>query len=215
MIPKQPTTWEHRTTWQFTVILSTGAVMACLLLFAGALTRTADGKNECVATRDAKLLKLRENELRTTGERLLQVFRSRDTKAFFRLVHEQYFGVGEGQNYTVDRLREAFRARADMYCYLFDSRCIPPDSSTDNSKHLSFNDLAARPGSKIKQVEVWHGEGIEKAGCTGTVTFGWVAVEGEELVPSNASTFTFVYERGQWKTVGFDESLVVRIRQPR
>lgn len=180
----------------------------CILL-AGSQAIPSD--QNCTATRDPQVLKEREEQLRATAEKLLEVFRTGDTKTFFVLVHEKYFGMGEGKNYTQAELKESFRKKDEMYCYLFDSTCITPLPEPATARELSFGELAKRPGARIRDVEVWSGERIMQPGCRGHVNYLWPAKPGENLVVP-ITRFTFVKKGGVWRTVGFDEPPIVEIQ---
>jgi hypothetical protein len=154
-------------------------------------------------------LQEREQELRAAAEKLLKVLRDTDTDAFLALVHENYFGVGESGDLTRQELKQAFERRVGMYCYLFDSSCIPNQSLVESGRFVAFAELARRPGARVDKVEVWATEGIEEPGCGGHANLKWVANEGEELL-INVSRFTFLRVRGKWKTVGFDDLVYSR-----
>jgi hypothetical protein len=185
-------------------MLAGGPLVTCLVFVAG--NSAMNRRNDCVPTRDPQVLKSRENQLRATAEKLLQAFRTGNKDAFLRLVHEQYFGMGEGKSYTLAELKETFRKKGDMYCYLLDSACIPPLRPPANGRELSFNEVAKRPEAKIAEVELWKVEGVE--GCRGHVNYMWPTNPGERF-DINVSRFTFVNKGGQWKTVGFDEPPIV------
>lgn len=177
-----------------------GLLALCVLCSPNTLPAAC--KQDCIPTRKPQMLKQREQQLLGTAEKLLQAFRTGDTEAFLKLVHEKYFGVGEGKLYTLAELKEFFRTKDAMYCFLFDSSCIPPMSIDKSVKFLSFSELAKRPGARVKYVEVWTVNGVE--GCRGHVSLVWPEQPGEKFV-INVSRFTFMYEGGQWKTVGFDD----------
>lgn len=183
-------------------------LVACILLLSETLG--AAGKHDCTLTRDPQILKKRQEELRLTAEKLLNVFQTGDTQAFFDLVHEKYFGVGEGGTYTLAELKESFRTKDTMYCYLFDSSCISVRPLAETARYASFSELAKRPGARVKYVEVWAMEGLKQPGCSGHINFFWPSKSGEKLV-MDTSRFTFTYVRGEWKTVGFDDLVPVSI----
>lgn len=183
-----------------TMWLALSALVFCILLLTKTSGQVKNGKQECVPTRDARLLKSREIELRASASKLLQAFRSGNTAVFFGLVHPDYFGMAESKNYTLIELKKSFLAKEEMYCFLFDASCIPPPSPNDVGGSTSFSELTKRPEARVQTVEVWSGGGIEKPGCNGSVNFAWV----DPVDPVYVSTFTFMYVGGQWKTVGFD-----------
>lgn len=179
----------------------------CLLLlctnFPGSVSAQAKkskGEAICVPTRDARVLKSRENELRAVAEKLLQAFRAGDAKTFLGLVHPDYFSIGEdSKNYTLAELRESFRKRDEVYCYLFDVSCIAP-TPPPTIPETSFSEVAKRPGARVQSVQLWTEKDINEPGCRGSVNFTWV----DPVDSTDVSTFTFMYVDRQWKTVGFD-----------
>jgi len=179
----------------------------CLLLLwtisperTSAQAKSSHGRERCAPSRDSQILKMRENDLRTTGEKLLQAFRDRDTDTFLALVHPHHFSMGaEGKNYTRTELRKSFRVKDEMYCYLFDASCIalaPPPTTPETS----FSEVAKRPGARVQSVQIWTEKDIKEPGCRGSVNFTWV----DPVDSTDVSTFTFMYVDRQWKTVGFD-----------
>lgn len=185
---QQPSTW-----------LAVGLLVSCVLVPATAHPQGEKGPDKCVPTRDGTILKSRENELRATAERLLQAFRAKDTKTFLGLVHLAYFSMAESRNYTSAELKESFRTKEEMYCFLFDASCIPPPAVNETTQ-TSFNEMARRPEARVQAVEIWLGEHVKEPGCRGSVNFAWT----DPVDPAHVSTFTFMYVGGQWKTVGFD-----------
>jgi hypothetical protein len=193
----------HTSTRRKTII----RLALCLLLLCtnlpeitSAQAKKGKGEAACVPTRDTTILKSRENELRAVAEKLLQAFRAGDAKTFLGLVHPDYFSMGEdSKNYTRSELRESFRVKDEMYCYLFDASCIAP-APPPTTPETSFSEVAKRPGARVQSVQIWTGKGIKEPGCRGSVNFTWVdPVDSPEV-----STFTFMYVDRQWKTVGFD-----------
>jgi hypothetical protein len=107
--------------------LALGLLLLCIIFPKNTFAQATRSEEKFVPTRDSTILKSRENELRAAGEKLLRAFRAGDTKTFLALVHPKYFSEGaESKNYTLAELKESFRAREGMYCYLFDASCIPP-----------------------------------------------------------------------------------------
>ena len=188
----------------------------CLLLlcmnFPGSVSAQAKkskGEAICVPTRDARVLKSRENELRAAGEKLLQAFRARDAKTFLGLVHPDYFSIGEGsKNYTLPAIRESFQKKDEVFCYLFDASCIAqaPPSTT---RETSFSEAAKRPGAGVQSVQIWTEKDIKEPGCRGSVNFTW----GDPVDSTDVSTFTFIYIDRRWKTVGFDFPPTMMVRR--
>jgi hypothetical protein len=167
---------------------------------ASAQAKRSHSQEKCTPTSDSQILKMRENELRATGEQLLQAFRDKDTTTFLALVHPQYFGMGaEGKNYTRAELKESFRKKDELYCYLFDASCIAPAPPPDTPE-TSFSEVAKRSEATVQSVQIWAGKDIKEPGCRGSVNFAWV----DPVDSAHVSTFTFMYVDGQWKTVGFD-----------
>jgi hypothetical protein len=153
----------------------------------------------CVPTQEVAALKNREKELRSTAEKLLAAFRGDDTATFLRLIHPDYFSMGEGRNYTLADLKRSFDAREEMYCYLFDASCVPPPAPNDTPE-TSFSVVAKRPEARVLSAEVWSGDSIAEPGCRGSANFAWADPQN----PANNSTFTFMYVDRQWRAVGFD-----------
>lgn len=181
--------------------LALGLLLVCIPSSVKTSAQARKDKEECVPTRDPRILESRQNKLRATAENLLRAFRSGDTKTFLTLVHPDYFSIGveEGKNYTLSELEQAFRTRKEIYCYLFDASCIPPPSPNSIGVATSFREVAKRPEARVESVQLWSGTGVSKPGCRGSVSFRWADPVG--LI--DASTFAFMYVDGEWKTVGF------------
>lgn len=190
------------------------ALASILLLLAVGLT--AGEKQGCIPTRDAAILKQRENILVEAGKKLLEAFRSDDEDTFLQLVHEKHFGMGESKKYTVSELKELFRKREGMFCYLFDSSCIPTVGEVPHIRLYSFSELSKRPGARIRNAEVWRLKSKTRTGCSGHINFIWPA-RADEILGVGGHRFTFMYEGGKWLTSGFDfraSSLPKVPRQP-
>lgn len=186
-------------------------LLLCTNLPEGTYAQAKKGKGEtsCIPTRDTTILKSRENELRAAAEKLLQAFRAGDTKAFLGLVHPDYFSMGaESKNYTRTELRESFRVKDEMYCYLFDASCIAP-ATPPTTPETSFSEAAVRPEARLQSVQIWTARDVKEPGCRGSVNFMWV----DPVDSTDVSTFTFMYVDGQWKTVGFDFPPTVMARR--
>jgi hypothetical protein len=129
---------------------------------ASAQAKKSKGEAICVPTRDTTALKSRENELRAVAEKLLQAFRAGDAKTFLGLVHADYFSIGEdGKNYTLAELRESFRRKDAVYCYLFDASCIAP-APPPTTLETSFSEVAKRPGARVQSVQIWTEKDIKE-----------------------------------------------------
>lgn len=162
-----------------------------------AMGQTGRKSPKCVPARDPKALQQRENELRDAANKLLQAFRAGDTATFLTLVHPLYFSAEEGENFPIAKLREAFIAKGDLYCVLFDSSCL---SAEEAGSTASFSELAKRPEAKILRVELITGKEITDPGCRALVTFSWTDPVDNVYV----SRFGYMYRDGQWKVTGFD-----------
>jgi hypothetical protein len=172
----------------------------------------ASDKTECKPTREPEILKKREYELRSAASKLLGVFRTRDLEGFFKLVHKDYFSVGEGGNYAARDLREMFKAKHELYCHFFEAECIPVKSEDDRGAFLSFTELAQRRETHLGTVDVWATE-VTRPGCSGHVNVVWAA-EGTVEPPLNITRFTFTYVHDQWKAVGIDNFVYIRRTTP-
>lgn len=179
--------------------LTLGLLLLCTISQRSASAQTKPPKQECVPTHDGAILKQREHELRTAGEKLLSAFRAGDMETFLGLVHPSYFRMGESKNYALLQLRRSFRAKGEVYCFLFDASCIAPPSAKDTPE-TSFSEAAKRPTAKVQSVQIWIGEQVKEPGCRGTVSFSWA----DPVDPDQVSTFTFLYVGQKWRTVGFD-----------
>ena len=177
------------------------ALASILLLLAAGLA--AGEKQGCISTQDAAILKQRENALVEAGKKLLEAFRSEDEETFLQLVHEKYFGMGESKKYTLSELKESFRKREAMFCYIFDSSCIRSVGEESDRKLYSFSELSKRPGARLKNAEAWKIKSRTRTGCSGHINFFWPA-RADEIMAVGGKRFTFMYEHGKWLTSGFD-----------
>ena len=185
-------------------IVGIGSVIACLAL--SAFTFPARGNRKCVPVHDPALLQERKETLHKTGMELLKAIRAGDPERFLVLVHEQFFGVGEGKSYTISEVKESFSAKEGIYCHLFNTECIPPLDVRARARVLSISEVARRPKARVRRAEVVTDAG-DYTGCGGYIIFSWPQIPGEHLsVP--VTRFAFVYEDSQWKTTGFDEEII-------
>ncbi len=166
----------------------------------------------CEGARNEEEITKRRRELLDTGKRLLEVLAKPDQEGFLDLVMDGGYGHGGGDgeySLTKEDLRKDFAAKGPEYCALFDISCYPYDvQDVSPWRAASYREVA-----NIPSVHVWVSEvdtDIKDVACAGRIVFNWWA--DEKVHPPTWPSWTFVYHRGKWLTVGFSEPAFGRPR---